>query len=73
MNSMTLLALHLSKELVVATNTAISSSLHNEVMHKNHKAASSLNMQVLCCARCTITDIVASFQSLYYDLFTWSH
>lgn len=70
---MTLLALHLSKELAVAANTAISSSLHNEVMLTNHKAASSLNMQVVFCARCRITDIVASFQSLCYDSFTWSH
>lgn len=39
---MVLLALYLSKELAVAANTIISSSLHNEVMLANHKAASSL-------------------------------
>lgn len=70
---MTLLALHLSKELAVTANIAISSSLHNEVMRTNHKAASSLNMQVVCHARCRITGVVASFRSLCYDAFTWSH
>lgn len=61
---MTLLAFHLPKELAVAANTAISSAVHNEVMLTNHKAASSLSVQVVCCARCRITDRVASSQSL---------
>jgi len=61
---MSLLALHLSKELAVAANIAISSSLCNAVMLTRYKAAGSLSVQVVCDARCRITDIVASFQSL---------
>lgn len=62
---MRLLALRVSKELAVAANTIISSSLHNEVMLANHKA--------VCHARCKITDTLSSFQRLSYGSFTWSH
>lgn len=68
-----LLALHLSKKLAVAACTIISSSLYSEVMLENHKATSSLNTQVMCHARCKITDALASLQRLFCNSFTWSH
>lgn len=57
----------------MAAITIISSSLCNEVTLANHKAASSLDAQLVCCAKCRITDIAASFQRLFYASFAWNH